>query len=117
MYIILLKNILDSNSVTEFECPDGSLVILDVFDDVVLACERNCLKPDKLVIGKFPGPGEEQNIIWNDLTESDVVPGLEHCTYKYLDLKASGDCGELDTIFLSITEILFQFGKLLCFLR
>lgn len=78
----------------ELPYDDGNFVVLDVFDDVILACHRNFLKPDKLVIGKLPEPGREQDIIWNDLTESGVVENFEHYTYKYLDLEAIGDASK-----------------------
>lgn len=73
---------------------DDSLVILDVLNDTVLACQRNFLKNDKLVVGQLPESGQEENIIWNHLTESKVVDGLEHCTFKYIDLKGKGDFGK-----------------------
>lgn len=78
---------------------DDSLVILDVLHDTVLACQRNVLKNDKIVIGKVPRPGEEENIVWNDLTESKVVAGLEQYMFNYIDLKGKGDFGK------SITSI------------
>lgn len=66
-------------------------MVLDIVKDKVLAVQRNLLKPDKLVIGKLLEAGKEQFTVWNDLTTSDVVEGLENCMFKYLDLKAKGD--------------------------
>ncbi|XP_023024331.2 acylamino-acid-releasing enzyme [Leptinotarsa decemlineata] len=82
---------IDNSSITHLDFDDGSQIILDVFDDIVLAVRRHFLKPDKLIIGKLPEVGSESNISWIDLTHSETVPGLEHCCYKYLDLKADGD--------------------------
>lgn len=66
-------------------------MLYDVLGDIILACQRNFLKPDKLVFGKLPEQGKEENIIWNDLTETNMVTGLGNLTYKYLDLYAKGD--------------------------
>lgn len=70
---------------------DGSFIVLDVFDDIILACQRNFLIPDKLVIAKLPEPGKETDVTWKDLTESEILEGLQHCTYQYLDLEGIGD--------------------------
>lgn len=91
LFLTPIERILDSGELTELPYEDGNFIVLDVFDDVILACHRNILKPDKLVIGKLTEPGKETQIIWNDLTESDVVESLSHCMYKYLDLEATGD--------------------------
>ncbi|KAG5879727.1 hypothetical protein JTB14_023041 [Gonioctena quinquepunctata] len=92
---------IDNGGVTQLEFEGGSQVILDVSNDTVLAVQRNFLKPDKLIIGKLPEIGSESNIIWNDLTDSETVSGLEHCTYRYLDLKAEeGDFNDFNAIYL-----------------
>lgn len=64
---------------------------MDIVDDVILACQRNFLKSDKLMIGKLPESGKDQYVSWIDLTDSETVEGLENCTYQYLDLLAKGD--------------------------
>ncbi|XP_018575043.1 acylamino-acid-releasing enzyme [Anoplophora glabripennis] len=77
-----------SGHVTNLKFDDGSQTVTDVYGDTVLAVQRNYLKPDKLVIGKLPGAGNESSISWTDLTTTQVIPGLENCFYKYLDLSA-----------------------------
>ncbi|KAJ8917652.1 hypothetical protein NQ315_005099 [Exocentrus adspersus] len=77
-----------SGDVTHLKFDDGSQLITDVFNDTVLAVRRNFFKSDKLVIGKLPSPNNEAAISWTELTSSEVVSGLENCSYKYLDLLA-----------------------------
>lgn len=71
---------------TNLKFDDGSQAILDIYNDTVVAVQRNFFRPDKLVIGKLPGVGSETSLTWTDLTSSEVIPGLENCVYKYLDL-------------------------------
>lgn len=61
---------------------------MDVCEDTVLAVKRHFFIPDQVVIGKLPQPDKDSEIVWENLTTSDTVPGLENCMFKYLDLKA-----------------------------
>ncbi|CAH1156028.1 unnamed protein product [Phaedon cochleariae] len=82
---------IDNGAITELPFQNGSQVILDVFEDKILATRRNFLKPDQLVIGQLPEPGNETHITWNELTATETVPCLENCMYEYLDLVSKGD--------------------------
>nr|CAH7731579.1 unnamed protein product [Callosobruchus chinensis] len=90
---------IDNGDISELNNDDGSQIILDVCDDIVLAVQRTYLKPDKLLLGKLSACGAD--IAWNDLTSSEVVEGLENCTYQYLDLITEGDdCNSFNAIYL-----------------
>nr|CAI5825040.1 unnamed protein product [Callosobruchus analis] len=94
-YVINIEN----GDVSELNYADGSQIVLDVYDDIVLAAQRTYLKPDKIVLGKLSAGGTD--ITWNDLTSSDVVEELKNCTYQYLDLiTEGGGCDSLNAIYL-----------------
>ncbi|KAL3268613.1 hypothetical protein HHI36_007719 [Cryptolaemus montrouzieri] len=75
-----------SGKITRLVCDDGSLIVLDVYNDVVLASRRNFLTPDVLLIGKLPPKGQEHTISWKELTSTKKIDSLDNCKYEYLDL-------------------------------
>ncbi|VEN55326.1 unnamed protein product [Callosobruchus maculatus] len=89
----------ENGDISEMTYDDGSQIVLDVYDDIVLAVQRTYLKSDKLVVGKLSASGAD--ITWNDLTSSEFVEGLEHCIYQYLDLTTEGDgCNSFNATYL-----------------
>ncbi|CAG9830078.1 unnamed protein product [Diabrotica balteata] len=92
---------INTGSLTQLEYNDGSLRVLDVHEDTVLAVCRHFLKPDKIVLGKLPGPNQDASIVWEELTTSETIPGLENSKYEYLDLKApEGDFKDFNAIYI-----------------
>lgn len=77
---------LDSGKITKLKNENGSLVVLDVFNDLILANSRNFLNKDVLMIGKLPTKGKEQSMSWIELTQRKKVENLENHEYEYLDL-------------------------------
>lgn len=84
---------LESGGITELEFEAGSQTVLDVFDDIVLLNRQSFLVPDKLVIGRLPGKGEEASTEWTEISVPNVVTGFEGLTYHYMELTAP-DAGE-----------------------
>ncbi|RZC35335.1 acylamino-acid-releasing enzyme, partial [Asbolus verrucosus] len=82
---------IDSGKITELNYNNGSQVVLDVVNDVILVNRRNYLMPDKLAICKLPPKESEVPLNWIELTTSNVIPGLENCIYEYLDLSQKTD--------------------------
>ncbi|XP_022905429.2 acylamino-acid-releasing enzyme-like isoform X1 [Onthophagus taurus] len=93
---------IDTGCITKLEGNDGSLIILDVQDDVVLASWRNIRQKDVLVIGKIPET-EEFSINWEELTDVTVINGLETYNFEYLDVVQPED----DIISKNSTAIYF----------
>lgn len=60
--------------------------MLDVHDDVILVVRRNAINPDKLSIANLPAKGQENSIVWKDLTQSQYIESLQNCTYQYMEL-------------------------------
>ncbi|KAJ8978652.1 hypothetical protein NQ317_019088 [Molorchus minor] len=86
---------LDTGDITELEFVDGSQLIVDVNEDKLLAVRRNYFRVDQLFYGKLPSAGSEETITWTEVTDCQVINGLEPFIYKYLDLSADsleGDC-------------------------
>ncbi|XP_056638015.1 acylamino-acid-releasing enzyme-like [Diorhabda sublineata] len=91
---------ISTGSITQLKIEGGSLRVLDVYEDIVLAVKRDFLKPDQLLIGKL-GQEQESNIIWEPLTSTEILPNLEKCMYEYLDLKApKGDVCDFNAIYI-----------------
>lgn len=78
---------IETNAITELEYSNGSQVLLDVHNDMIVVSRRNALMPDVLAIGKLPASGQEAEIQWMELTEINSIDGLENCMYKYFTLK------------------------------
>nr|AEE63650.1 unknown [Dendroctonus ponderosae] len=92
---------IDSGDITELEFADGSQIVLDVKDDLVLALRRNFLVPDSLVIGKLAQIVSGNGAQWTELTPKIEVPELAGSTFRYLDLVASeGEVGDFNAIYL-----------------
>ncbi|KAJ8978653.1 hypothetical protein NQ317_019089 [Molorchus minor] len=79
---------IDSGEITELEFNNGSQLVMDVYEDKVLAVRQNYFRGDRLFLGKLPPPGSETSITWTEVTNSETVQGLEGFMYKYLDLLA-----------------------------
>ncbi|KAH1012228.1 hypothetical protein HUJ05_011421 [Dendroctonus ponderosae] len=71
---------IDSGDITELEFADGSQIVLDVKDDLVLALRRNFLVPDSLVIGKLAQIVSGNGAQWTELTPKIEVPELAGST-------------------------------------
>ncbi|XP_050303713.1 acylamino-acid-releasing enzyme-like [Anthonomus grandis grandis] len=88
---------IDNGEITELEFAEGSQLIIDTKDDLVLALRRNFLVPDKLVIGKL----SENPINWTEITCALEVPEVNGATYRYLDLVApEGDFREFNALYV-----------------
>ncbi|EFA09948.1 acylamino-acid-releasing enzyme [Tribolium castaneum] len=81
---------IDSGKITELIYEDGSQIVLDVCNDVILVSRRNYLMQDKLAICKLPPKESEVPLNWTELTTSSTPEGLENCIYEYLDLVQDG---------------------------
>ncbi|KAK9873204.1 hypothetical protein WA026_021437 [Henosepilachna vigintioctopunctata] len=77
---------IDTGKITQLPCDEGSLIVLDVHNDVLVANRRNFLTPDVLVICKLPAKGQESSLVWKELTQKKMVDNLEHMKYEYLEL-------------------------------
>lgn len=78
---------IETKAITELEYLNGSQIVLDVHNDMIVVSRRNALMPDVLAIGKLPPSGQEAEIQWTELTEVKTIEGLENCFYKYFNLK------------------------------
>lgn len=88
----------DNSKITELTYNDGSQIVLDVFDDKILAVRRNFFIPDKLVIGKLT---ENNSVTFTDITSSDKVEELENKIFNYLELEQTdGDVKKFNAIYL-----------------
>lgn len=67
---------------------EGSQVVLDVFNDIVLINRRSFLTPDRLALGVLPAKGKESTTKFHDLTETSAIESLQDLKYEYLDLAA-----------------------------
>ncbi|XP_044753157.1 acylamino-acid-releasing enzyme-like [Coccinella septempunctata] len=77
---------LDSGKITRLKNEYGSLIVLDVYNDTILANSRNFLHTDVLVIGKLPPKGQEHSIDWIELTCRKKLDTLKNHKYEYLKL-------------------------------
>ncbi|KDR18399.1 acylamino-acid-releasing enzyme-like isoform X2 [Zootermopsis nevadensis] len=81
-YVINIEN----KSVTELDCPEGSQIVLDVRNDIVI-CARSSLKsPPSLVFGKLPSQGCEHKILWTAVTTGQSVASLDSLVCHYMTL-------------------------------
>lgn len=91
----------DTGDITELEYENGSQLIVDTKDDIVLALRRSFFVPDNLVIAKLPPQGAEHSLAWTKIGSSVSVPEVEGCTYKYFDLSVPGETvGGFNAIYL-----------------
>jgi acylaminoacyl-peptidase len=77
---------IEDKSVTELACPEGSQIVMDVQNDIVI-CTRSSLKsPPILVLGRLPSIGSEQTTLWSPITSWPSCPSLDSlkCHYMYL---------------------------------
>ncbi|XP_030750320.1 acylamino-acid-releasing enzyme-like [Sitophilus oryzae] len=74
---------IDTGAITELEWPNGSQIIVDTYNDVVLAVRRNFLIPDILVIGTLT---PDNLVDWVEISPKVEVDLLKDLTYKYLDI-------------------------------
>lgn len=84
---------IESGKITELTYNNGSQVVLDVDNDLVLVNRRNYLMQDKLAVCKLPPKESEVPLNWTELTISSVVEGLENCSFEYLNLSQDADDG------------------------
>lgn len=71
---------------TELDCPEGSQIVLDVRNDIVI-CARSSLKsPPSLVFGKLPSQGCEHKILWTAVTTGQSVASLDSLVCHYMTL-------------------------------
>ncbi|KAH0814416.1 hypothetical protein GEV33_008374 [Tenebrio molitor] len=84
---------IESGKITELTYNNGSQLVLDVDNDLVLVNRRNYLMQDKLALCKLPPKESEVPLNWTELTISSVVEGLENCSFEYLNLSQDADDG------------------------
>lgn len=77
----------DTGDITELPVFNGSLILLDVKDDLILACKTSFFVPDTLVAAKLPPQGSESAIEWKNVSSVNAVEGLENYVCEYLDLQ------------------------------
>lgn len=53
----------------------------------MLMNRRSFLTPDVLCIGKLPAEGNESNMQWTEVTETNIPEQLVNSTYEYLEIK------------------------------
>lgn len=82
---------LDNGKITELTFSEGSQIVLDVYQDIILVNRRNFLLQDKLAICKLPSKDEEVPLKWIELTQNRPIKNLEGCIYDYLDLNHEND--------------------------
>jgi hypothetical protein len=76
----------EDKSVTELNCPEGSQIVLDVWNDTVI-CTRSFLKsPPNLVLGKLPSKGSEHRMLWTAVTSWQPTPSLDSLICHYMAL-------------------------------
>ncbi|XP_069703712.1 acylamino-acid-releasing enzyme-like isoform X2 [Periplaneta americana] len=82
---------IEDKSVTELEYSEGSQVVHDVRNDVVV-CSRSSLKmPPNLVLGKLPGKGREQDLVLSPVTSWQANPSLDNLAWHYMSLTQEDD--------------------------
>lgn len=77
---------LDSGKLSEFECEDGSQIVLDVFDDNVLINRRNFFQQDVLLKGVLPASGQENTMSLEQVSVTNVPDSLKDKKFEYMDL-------------------------------
>jgi hypothetical protein len=85
--------------VTELDCAEGSLIVLDVWNDTVV-CSRSSLKlPPTLVLGRLPPRGREHSVVWSAVTswQSPLTPDSLACHYMMLtqEEESQSPCSKL----------------------
>jgi hypothetical protein len=81
----------EDKSVTELACPEGSQIVMDVKNDIVI-CTRSSLKsPPILVLGRLPSTGSEQTMLWSPITSWPSCPSLDGLTCHYMSLTQTLD--------------------------
>ncbi|XP_063380515.1 acylamino-acid-releasing enzyme-like isoform X1 [Cydia fagiglandana] len=82
---------IENGKIAEISCPNsrqGSLSVLDVKNDVILASFSDMLTPAQLYVGKLPAAGMEGEIKWNVVSEAVKIPeSLASSTIHYLSHK------------------------------
>ncbi|PSN32214.1 hypothetical protein C0J52_17006 [Blattella germanica] len=73
-------------SVTEIGCAEGSQLVLDVSNDIVV-CSRSSMKePSRLILGRLPPKGSEGTITWTCVTNWQTDPKLDSLVCHYMTL-------------------------------
>lgn len=80
--------ILDSGVISELPYDDGSQLVLDTKDGLVLVLRRNFFIPDVVVIGKLAQADSSASIQWVEITGRIEVPEINGSVCKYFDLIA-----------------------------
>ncbi|XP_025831069.1 acylamino-acid-releasing enzyme isoform X2 [Agrilus planipennis] len=80
---------IDSGSITELKYEEGSLIILDVYDNLVLCNHRNFLCSDKLLAAQIPHKNDEKTIIFNMISKP-IHLSQDQFKFTYLDLEQEG---------------------------
>jgi len=76
----------EDKSVTELDCPEGSQIVLDVWNNMVV-CTRSSLKsPPNLVLSTLPAKGCVHGILWLPVTNWQSSTLLDNLTYHYMPL-------------------------------
>ncbi|XP_047995614.1 acylamino-acid-releasing enzyme-like isoform X2 [Leguminivora glycinivorella] len=82
---------IESGKIAEIASPNsrsGSLAVLDVKNDVILAYFSDMQTPAQLYVSKLPSAGKEGEIKWNAVSEAVKVPeSLANSTIHYLTHK------------------------------
>jgi hypothetical protein len=72
--------------VTELDCPEGSQIVLDIWNDIVI-CKRSSLKsPPSLVLGKLPSKGCEHRMRFTAVTSGQPSASLDSLVCHYMTL-------------------------------
>ncbi|CAG9773046.1 unnamed protein product [Ceutorhynchus assimilis] len=93
---------IETGDLNELIYNEGSQLIIDVKDDLVLALRRNFLVPDSIVLGKITASDPAGPIQWTELTPKIEVPEIQGATYKYYDFNKNS-C-DFNAIYLGPTS-------------
>lgn len=88
MIFKLIIFILDSGVISELSYDNGSQLVLDTKDSLVLVLRRNFFVPDVVAIGKLAQADSSDSVQWVEITGKIEVPEINGSVYKYFDLIA-----------------------------
>lgn len=94
---------IEDKSVTELDSPEGSQIVLDVWNDMVI-CTRSSLKlPPILVLGRLPSRGREHSMVWSDFSSWQSSLTLDSLASHYMTLtqeeESQASCKSFNAIY------------------
>ncbi|XP_067011010.1 acylamino-acid-releasing enzyme [Anabrus simplex] len=93
---------IETKSLLELECPEGSQVVLDVCNDMVVCARSSFKQPSRVFLGKLPSRGREKEMVWTMVTNWQTTPALESLSIHAMTLTQDKDPSALCKTFCAL---------------